>query len=126
VYVALDDELGVIGFYSLSSSAVSLGELPEDLRRKLPQYPLVPVVLIGRLARDERVRGTGLGEFLIASAVRRIVSAAEQVAAYAILVDAKDEPAAAFYRRFGFLPDPAEPLRLFLPLTTAAKALDLV
>jgi ribosomal protein S18 acetylase RimI-like enzyme len=58
--------------------------------------------LIGRLARDERVRGQGTGELLLADAVRRTLGAARSVAVFAIVIDAKDDPAVEFYRRFGF------------------------
>jgi GNAT superfamily N-acetyltransferase len=124
VFVASDDELGVIGFYSLSSYTLALDDLPEDLARKLPRYDAIPAARIGRLARDERVRGQGVGELLLADAVRRILGAARSVAVFAIVVDAKDDPAAAFYRRFGFQPFPLQSSCLFLLTSTALAALD--
>jgi GNAT superfamily N-acetyltransferase len=124
VFVAADDELGVIGFYSLSSYTLAMDHLPTDLARKLPRYDAIPAARIGRLARDERVRGRGVGELLLADAVRRILGAARSVAVYAIVVDAKDAQAAEFYRRFGFQPFPLQPRRLFLPTSTALAALD--
>jgi ribosomal protein S18 acetylase RimI-like enzyme len=124
VFVAADDELGVIGFYSLSSYTLALDDLPEHLARKLPRYDAIPAARIGRLARDERVRGQRVGELLLADAVRRILGAARSVAVFAIVVDAKDDAAAAFYRRFGFQPFPLQPSRLFLLTSTALAALD--
>jgi ribosomal protein S18 acetylase RimI-like enzyme len=124
VFVAVERELGVVGFYSLSSFSLELNDLPQEIARKLPRYGGVPAALIGRLARDVRVRGKGVGELLIADALRRILSAASTLAVFAIVIDAKDEPAAAFYERFGFRRFPLRPDRLFLPASTAAAALE--
>jgi GNAT superfamily N-acetyltransferase len=123
VFVAIDDKRAVIGFYSLSSYTLTPHDLPVDLARKLPRYDAIPAARIGRLARDQRVRGQGVGELLLADAVRRILGAARSVAVFAIVVDAKDDTAALFYRRFGFQPFPLQPRRLFLPMSTALAAL---
>jgi GNAT superfamily N-acetyltransferase len=124
VFVAANDELGIIGLYSLSSYTLALEDLPADLARKLPRYDAIPAARIGRLGRDQRVRGQGVGELMLADAVRRILGAARSVAVFAIVVDAKDDTAAAFYRRFGFQPFPLQPSRLFLLTSTALAALD--
>lgn len=110
----------VLGYYTLSASIVNARDLPDDLAKKLPRYPQLPVSLLGRLAIDHSMKGRGLGQFLLMDALRRSLLAASQVAAMAILVDAKDESAAAFYRHFGFLPLQEQPRRLFLPMKTAA------
>lgn len=123
VFVAVDDELGVVGFYSLSSLSLSLDSLPEEVAHKLPRYDAIQAALIGRLARDQRVRGRGLGELLLADAIRRILGAGRSIAVYAIVVDAKEERAADVYRAFGFQAFPLRPDRLFLLTATAAKAL---
>lgn len=122
-FVAVDDELGIVGFYSLSSYTLALDDLPEGLARRLPRYHAIPAARIGRPARHERVRGQGVGELLLADAVRRILGAARSVV-FSIVVDAKDDAAAAFYRRFGFQPFPLQPTRLFLLTSTALGALD--
>jgi GNAT superfamily N-acetyltransferase len=122
VFLAVDDVLGIAGFYSLGSFALSIDDLPEALARKLPRYRSVSAALIGRLARDERMRGRGVGALLLADAVRRILGAGRSIAVYAIVVDAKDDGAADFYRAFGFRPFPLRPKRLFLPTATAAAA----
>ncbi|HEY8208167.1 MAG TPA: GNAT family N-acetyltransferase [Myxococcaceae bacterium] len=123
VFVALDD-VGVVGFYSLSMFAVALGTLPYELMLKLPSYGAVPAALIGRLARHVRAKGSGVGDLLVADAVRRVLGAAKAVAAYAIFVDAKDDRSRAFYESHGFIPLPSQPRKLFLPLQTAVRALE--
>jgi GNAT superfamily N-acetyltransferase len=114
--------LRVLGFYTLSASVVNTGELPDSLAKKLPRYPQLPVTLLGRLAVDDSVKGKGLGQFLLVDALYRCLEAAGNIAAMAILVDAKDAAAEAFYRHFGFLPlqQPPQPRRLYLSMKTVA------
>ena len=124
VFVAVDSELGVVGFYSLSAASLSIDDLPEEVARRLPRYDAIPAALIGRLARDERVRGRGMGALLVADAIRRILGAGSSVAVFAILVDAKDDRAADFYKGFGFRSFPLRPNRLFLPTAIAVAAVE--
>ena len=123
VFVATDDDLGLVGFYSLSSFTLALEDLPDNIARKLPRYDSIPAALIGRLARDQKARGKGIGELLLADAIRRILGAGESVAVFAIVVDAKDENAASFYGSFGFTRLPNHPRRLFLLTSVAAEAI---
>lgn len=122
VFVAVDDAIGIVGFYSLSSFTLALDDLPPELSSKLPCCDAIPAALIGRLARDERVRGQRIGELLLADAVRRILGAAKSLAVFAIVVDAKHESAANFYREFGFRVFPMNPRRLFLLTSSDATA----
>ncbi len=123
VFVANDADQGVVGFYSLGAFTLALSDLPPAMAQALPRYDAIPAALIGRLARDERVRGQGLGELLLADAITRILDAGRSLAVFAILVDAKDARAARFYGEFGFHPFPSRPERMFL-LTSVAKAAD--
>jgi GNAT superfamily N-acetyltransferase len=116
-------EGAIVGFYSLSMFTLSLEGLPPALSRKLPRYDAIPAALIGRLARAELARGTGLGALLLADAIKRVLAASASVAAYAIVVDAKDETGKRFYEAHGFIPLPSRPRRLFLLAETAAAAL---
>jgi ribosomal protein S18 acetylase RimI-like enzyme len=79
----------------------------------------LPAVRIGRLAVDQRFQGRGLGGALLVDAARRTLQAAPAV--YALLVDAKNDEAVAFYQRYLFRPVVGQPRTLFLPLTTAQK-----
>jgi predicted GNAT family N-acyltransferase len=113
----------VLGYYTLSASVLTLADLPDDLARKLPRYPQLPVTLLGRLAVDQATKGQGLGEHLLLDALHRSLVHADQIAAIAVVVDAKSEEAARFYGNYGFKPLQAHPLRLFVPMTTVAKLL---
>ncbi len=82
----------------------------------------MPATLIGRLAVDQANRGLRLGERLLIDALRRSLTASQTVASVAVIVDAKDTAGVAFYLRYGFLPFPDQPLRLFLPMKTVAQS----
>ncbi len=112
--------LRVLGYYTLCASLVNASELPATLAKKLPRYPQLPVTLIGRLAVDQNMKGKGVGQLLLLDALRRSLEAAVNIAAMAVLVDAKDEAAETFYRHFSFLPLQQQPRRLFLPMKTIA------
>jgi predicted GNAT family N-acyltransferase len=123
--VAVDREHdhAVAGFYSLSAFTLTLDRLPVELARKLPRYEAIPASLIGRLAPAESLRGHGVGELLLADAIKRILAASQTIAVYAIVVEAKNEHATRFYRSFGFKQFPESPRRLFLLTSTARAAL---
>jgi ribosomal protein S18 acetylase RimI-like enzyme len=115
-FVALADGQRIAGYYTLASASLLLGDLPSSVGKKLPRYPTVPTVRMGRLAVDEAFKGQGLGAALLADALGRAARA--EIAAYALMVDAKDEVAAAFYLHHGFIVLPDSPHTLFLPLAT--------
>lgn len=115
-FVALTDERRISGYYTLASSSVPLSDLPIETTKKLLRYPSVPTVRLGRLAVDQVFKGQGLGGALLADALDRVARA--EIAAYAVIVNAKDEEAVLFYRHHGFIALPDSPLILFLPLST--------
>lgn len=121
VFVALGDEPGKIaGYYSLNAASFDKGELPPETARRLPHYP-VPAAVLGRLAIDQGYQGRGLGELLLMDAIHRVVRASAAMAVYALIVDAKNETAQAFYERYGFRAFASATRRLFLPLQTFEK-----
>ena len=115
-FVALAEGQRIAGYYTLASASLLLADLPASVGKKLPRYPTVPAVRMGRLAVDQAFKGQGLGGALLADALDRAVRS--EIAAYALMVDAKDEAAAAFYRHHGFIALPDSPFTLFLPLAT--------
>lgn len=117
VFVLADSEAPttVLGYYTLSAAEVDASGLSDADRRRLPRYP-VPCFRMGRLAAAADQRGQGLGRLLVGCAVERCLKAREQVAAYALVVDAKNDRAKAFYEHYGFTAFAARPLALYLPL----------
>lgn len=110
----------VRGFYTLSAASFRKDALPAAQARRLPHYP-VPAVLLGRLAVDETVKGQGLGTHLLMDALNRVVLASQALAVHALIVDARDATAAAFYAKYGFLPFTDGARRLFLPMATVRR-----
>jgi len=119
-FLAVDDKNKVLGYYSLCTASIEFEELPENIRKQLPNYP-VPAALIARLAVDERLRGQGLGAKLLINALQRILTASNEIAIKAVLVDAMDDEAFEFYRHFEFIELHAQDLKLFLPIETVQQ-----
>ena len=118
VFVAVGESpTEVAGYYTLSAASFAKADLPADVARRLPHYP-VPAVLLGRLAIANSQQGQGLGESLLLDAIRRVVKASETIAVHAMIVDAKNDRARALYERYGFMRFASVPRRLFLPITT--------
>ena len=111
----------VVGFYTLSSMSIDIGELPDSLSTRLPRYPVIPAILIGRLALDRSFHGQGLGEHLLLDALHRWSMQAHIIAAAAVVVEAKNPKAAHFYAHYGFTPLPESPQRLFMPIQSIKK-----
>lgn len=121
-FVAVDKATGALaGYYTLSAASFSRQQLPEAVARRLPHYP-VPAAILGRLAVDKRYQGRGLGELMLADAIKRVLHASEAVAVHAIVVDATNDRAKTFYERYGFIALVDTPQRLYLPLEAAPKA----
>lgn len=120
-FIAVETPGGLIaGYYTLAADGVPLADLPVSLAKRLPRYPSVPVARLGRLAVDRAYRGRKLGRALLIDAGMRAMRS--EIAAFALVVDAKDERAEAFYRRHDFVPFGDQPMQLILPLATLAKA----
>ena len=119
-FIALADEQRIAGYYTLASASLLLTDLPANIGKKLPRYPTVPAVRMGRLAVDQAFTGRGLGGALVADALDRAVRS--EIAAFAMLVDAKDQAAAAFYRHHGFIALPDSALTMFLPLASIQRS----
>jgi ribosomal protein S18 acetylase RimI-like enzyme len=121
VFVLTPDGKTIGGYYTLSQFSVDLGMVPQDIARRLPKHPIVPTTLIGRLALNTSLRGQGLGELLLMDALHRSFTLSRQIASAAVIVDAKDDRAMSFYRKYGFLELPSIPGRLFLPMATVEQ-----
>lgn len=123
-YLAVCNNSGhIAGFYTLSAAQVSVTQLPDDVKKKLPRYPAVPAVRIGRLAIDTRFQRMGLGGTLLINAVFRTLHS--DIAAFAVVVDAKDDNAVSFYRHHGFLDLNIKERTMFVQTSKFAKAFSL-
>ena len=115
VLVNVDSPRNILGYYTLSAAQVDVDQLDKQTRHKLPHYP-VPCFRLGRLAVHLSHHGQGLGRLLLGCAVERCLEAKKHVAAYALVVDAKDERAMVFYQHYGFISSQDDPLTLYLSL----------
>ena len=116
IFVLTADSKTIAGFYTLSAHSIAGADLPPELAKRLPHFPL-PVTLLGRMAVAQALQGAGLGEFLLLDALNRALHGSRQVASWAVVVDAK-AGARHFYLKHDFIPLPASPDRLFLPMKT--------
>lgn len=119
----------VLGYYTLTLVTIERQHLPDSLVKRLPRYP-IPAVRIGRLARDLRVKGMGVGEDLLQDAQLRALLVAEQAGSVVVTVDAKNPRAFSFYTSFGYLPhtratDASDewPRSLFIPIDTIRSSI---
>lgn len=121
-FVAVEAATGLVAaYYTIAAASIPFVDLPPEIAKRLPRYPTLPAVRIGRLAVDQKFQRRGLGGALLIDAARR--SSQSPPAVYTLMVDAKNENAVAFYQRFGFRTLASQPRVLFLPLATAEKTL---
>ena len=121
VAVHLPDE-GICGYYTLSATSVLLGDLPPVLANKLPRYPRIPATLLGRLAVDHHFRGRQIGRLPHYDAMTQ--TCRTTIATAMLVVDPKDEEAAVFYSRYGFLPFGTAHRQLYLPIQHIRKIVE--
>lgn len=117
VRVLVDDRMPaeILGYYSLSAAQIDVNSLNEIDKKQLPRYP-VPCFRMGRLACSATHQGKGIGKLLIGCAVARCIEAKKQVAAFALIVDAKNASAKNFYKHYGFKACVDSPMTLYLAL----------
>ncbi|QEH38049.1 hypothetical protein OJF2_66450 [Aquisphaera giovannonii] len=115
-------EKRVLGYYTLAAGSIHYEDLPPAASRKLPKHP-VPAVLLARLAVDRSVQGKRVGEGLLLDAMQRSSDLARSLGIHAIVVDALDDAAVSFYRKFGFTPLLDNVRHLFLPMATVQRLL---
>ena len=114
-------ENAVVGYYCLATGGVARANVPKPMQRNMPDP--IPMIVLGRLAVDQRFQGQGIGGALLRDAVLRVHQASEIVGIKAILVHAISEEARRFYMAQGFLETPFERMTLCLPLEAVEPAL---
>ncbi len=123
-FVAVDDKLNVIGYYTLSSESLGRESIPYKYLKQVPANYNAPVILLGRLARDLKTKGTGLGEHLLMDALFRSLKLSnESIGAMAVVVYPINDKAIKFYEKYGFekLPDSE---KMFLSMKIIAQLVD--
>jgi GNAT superfamily N-acetyltransferase len=121
VITAKDAPKAIAAYYTLSSRELKIRQLPADIAKKAGRYGYVGVTLLGRMAVDEKCKGTGLGALTLIDALAKSLTASRNVASWAVFVEAIDDDAASFYRKFGFIELPEDKRKLFLPMRTVAR-----
>lgn len=123
VYILTPNGRTIAGYYTLSQYAVEADKFPAELIRQLhlPKDERLPATLLGRLARSLEYRGSGLGEILLVDALKRALAHSNNIASVAVVVDAIDENARAYYKHYSFIEFPNHPNRLFIPMQTVAQ-----
>ena len=109
------DETRVLGYYTLSTLSIDLSVLPEKIAKKLPRHP-IPAALIGRLAVDISAQGKGIGKMLLSNAIKRTLAVSDDIAIYAMVVDAINERGRVLLQALRIFPLASQGNRLFLPL----------
>jgi GNAT superfamily N-acetyltransferase len=113
----------VLGYYALAAGGIEREYAPARIAKGMPRHP-VPVVILTRLGVDRSEQGRGVGRTLFRDALLRVVSAADEIAARALLIHCEDEAAKGFYQQFGeFEESPSDPLHLFLLLSDLRTSL---
>lgn len=121
VAVSSDDRKKIYGYYTLSAGHIHCDQLPESIKFKLPKYP-IPIARIGRLAVDKKFKGQGIGGFLLHDALVNVLNIADKMGVFAVIVDAKNEDAKTFYKKYGFSAFQESDLTLFLTIDTINDA----
>jgi GNAT superfamily N-acetyltransferase len=109
----------IAGYYTLAATNLLLRELPDAVAARLPRYPAIPAVLLGRLAVAVAFQGRRVGAVLLSDALTR--SARADIGIFALVVDPKDEDARRFYRHHGLIDLPQPERRMFLPIESALR-----
>ncbi|PKR90008.1 GNAT family N-acetyltransferase [Pleomorphomonas diazotrophica] len=120
--IVVHDVGRMVGYYGLAPTAVMPAAMPRSIRTGQPPDP-VPCLLLGQLATDIAYVGQGIGTGLVKHALTRCVTAAGLIGGRALLVNAIDPDAAAFWRRRGFLPSRDDELLLFRSMADIAASL---
>jgi GNAT superfamily N-acetyltransferase len=115
------DSARIAGYYTLSAYGIAFSELPAELSKKLPKYPLLPATLLGRLAVDSQYRGQNLGRMLLMDALYRSWANTVQVASVGVIAEAYNDAARDFYLHHEFVPIPGNQKKVFVSMKALAK-----
>jgi len=114
-WVVTEGDAGrVVAFYASSTASILRSSAPKRFGRNQPEE--LPAILLGRMAVDAKHKGNGLGAALLKHFVIKAIEVAGTVGVRLLLIHAKDEEAKTFYRHFGFIESPVDPLTMMMLL----------
>ena len=116
------DTKQILGYYTLTVGQIDFENLPTDLTKRIPRYP-IPIARLARLAVEKDLQGKHLGQILLMDALRRCAKVSQETGIFGIVVDAKHEKAKKFYQKYGFIEINNQPLTLFIRMSTVIKTL---
>lgn len=129
VWVVVDAKNRIVGFYGINMHAIDIKDMPTLYKKKAMKHGQLPAAFIAMIGVDQSHQGNGLGSALVADALERIARASKDIGTCVIMLDVFDDgdPKAVarrktYYKDFGFIPLPDQPLRLFMPIATAREA----
>ena len=122
-YVVCDSGVNVVGYYCLSTGSVERTALPARLKRQQGLPHQIPVLILGRLARDVAYKGRGLGGDLLQDAFLRVLSASRIVGFRALIVHAIDDNARSFWSGHEFIECPIGSRTFYMAIETIADAI---
>jgi len=128
VWVIVDANSKVIGFYGINMHAISVRDMPENYKKKAGKHGLLPAAFIAMIGVDYAQQGKGIGSILLVDALSRITRVSDDIGTCVIVLDVFDDgdtdtvaKRKSYYESFGFIPLPDQPLRLFMPIQTARE-----
>ncbi|MDV3001988.1 MAG: hypothetical protein N5P05_003594 [Chroococcopsis gigantea SAG 12.99] len=122
VHVLMDEpDMEILAYYTLSAYTVSLENLSQDFVKNLPRYPLLPATLLGRLAVDTKYKGRRYGELMLTDALKKSLEVSTTISSLAVIVQALDEEAVSFYKKYNFQQFKNNPFHLYLPMKSIKK-----
>ncbi|TYC63965.1 GNAT family N-acetyltransferase [Rhodobacterales bacterium] len=129
VFVLLDADEQLLGFYAVNAHTVAYSELPKKYARSRPRHGYIPAAFISMIGVDQRYQRNGLGGILLVEALKNLARASDSLGIAVVLLDILDcgdqdatDQRLALYTSYGFTKLESRPLRLFLPIQSA-KAL---
>lgn len=125
----VDTEDHIVGFYGINMHAVDVKDMPTSYAKKAMKHGLLPAAFIAMIGVDEKQQGNGIGSAMVADALSRVARASNDIGTCVVMLDVFDDGDAdavtrrkTYYQDFGFVPLPDQPLRLFMPISTAREA----
>lgn len=124
-FVLLEQDLTILGYYTLSAYGIRLGHLSPEVVKKLPKYPILPATLLGRLAVSREWQGKKMGQLMLMDALHRSMKNTREIGSIGVVVDAHNESAEKFYLHHEFTRLPGDTRKLFLSMATIKKLFSL-